>query len=261
LDAEVFPDGRYLVNCRTDRTSGIHGGVLIASSTSSHLTVFPLSLPTAFEFVCSSLFVMDTELFCLVCLYNPPADSRYRVLYSDLVSVFNLVRDEVYSFGALKGYTTVSYIYCGDFNMPSIDWGFLDSRIPYDNDILELFSDFNLEQLVEGNNHLLDLVLTDCVDRICSVIVIPQTFSDHFPIIVSLIGPCPDSVIFSVQWAQQNNLKFNIEKLELVIFKYSKPPVCSVYVGNHVVSSSDVVKDLGVLVSSNLSWVSIYNLN
>jgi hypothetical protein len=85
--------------------------------------------------------------------------------------------------------------------LPPIDWGFLDSRIPYDNDILELFSDFNLDQLVEGKKHLLDLVLTDCVDRICSVIVIPQTFSDHFPIIVSLIGPCPESVIYKTNFS------------------------------------------------------------
>jgi hypothetical protein len=144
----------------------------------NHLKFSQVLLPQTYE----HLEILCMDVFCnnfkqrYVCVYRPP--SRDVDYITQLVSCLNILCNVDYSF-----------IVCGDFNLPNIDWSqainpqllpILDSifaSFVIDNGLLQL-----IDQPTRANN-VLDLLLVNDQLAVFNVSVLPPfSTSDHTPI-------------------------------------------------------------------------------
>ena len=90
---EIFPASGYHVLMRLDRTSGAHGGVLIAVSVSLELSI--LSSFSYSDFCCSIIIDFQKAFYSFLLIYNSPQTSLFRVNSSVLVEAMFNHRDQV----------------------------------------------------------------------------------------------------------------------------------------------------------------------
>ena len=187
---------RYTI-IRAERTvnnsSSRHGGVLIEKSSEFNFTVQDLSqFPSTFSesFLWVSITIRDIE-FNICCLYNTPANSKYRIPQNELNDLFQ-------HFSNTKPHQ-LCYI-VGDLNLLNMDWESLSSPDEYKDKIAQTFSVLNWTQLIDlptvGKNTL-DVVMTNSPESVISlqnseafknqfVSTDDRYLSDHIPIMIDV---------------------------------------------------------------------------
>ena len=175
----VFPLSDYFVIARSDRTNGEHGGALIAmkSTLNSHFDIIPVHCNS--NVGCAAILSSSSYVLGIATVYNPPASSRFRLLCSEvqyfLSLVYSAYRTECSKLGCLNNY----FLLGGDFSPPDIDWRTSFSSSNYDMNLISIFQDSNLQQLIHEPTHnsgnILDILLTDRVLEI----FFDYALSDH----------------------------------------------------------------------------------
>ena len=89
---EVLISQSYSIQSRSDRKIGPHGVVLIAHRNTLSCKVEVLR--TSSDFICCCLYIFNEVTIVIITIYNPPADSKYR-LSADLFceTIPEIVRD------------------------------------------------------------------------------------------------------------------------------------------------------------------------
>ena len=113
---------------RTANNSSRHGGVLIGISSEFNFKVhdlsqFPSTISESFLWV--SIRIQDSERN-ICCLYNPPANSKYRIPQSELNDFFQHISNT-------KPHQSCYVV--GDLNLPNMDWESLSSPDEYEDKI------------------------------------------------------------------------------------------------------------------------------
>ena len=121
-----------------NNSSSRHGGVLIGISSEFNFTVhdssqFPSAISESFLWV--SLRIQDSERN-ICCLYNPPANSKYRIPQNELNDLFQHISNT-------KPHQPCYIV--GDLNLPNMDWESLSSPDEYEDKIAQTFSFFKLD--------------------------------------------------------------------------------------------------------------------
>ena len=154
-----IPGYQLETDLRTDRKdtgNGIGGGLLVYSKLGVKILINDKFDKNAFNQFCA--FTVKTESFPLhiVLAYRPPTSNT-----DNLIQLCDILRK-------LDG----NSILIGDINLPNIDWasGGADAR---GRRLLDAIDDAGLVQLVNFATHdkgnLLDLVITNCSDKVLSV--------------------------------------------------------------------------------------------
>ena len=158
---EIFPASGYHVLMRLDRTSGAHGGVLIAVRVSLELSL--LSSFSYSDFCCSIIIDFQKAFYSFLLIYNPPQTSLVRVDSSVLVEAMFNHRDEVVKYlGRKIAKDRVVTAVLGDINLPDVYWSSHTATSDYSNkfltalDDLDLLQNVDLSTIVSGN--ILDLL-------------------------------------------------------------------------------------------------------
>ena len=177
---ELLPRGYNFF--RSDRpTRG--GGVLFALV--SHYPVSLIHSQSDPDIVTVKLLFPSPILFCVVYLSpsSPVSSQSSLITYlTDLIS------------------SNLPVVIVGDFNCPDVNWDLLSSTSPLSSDLCDLVFDHGLTQLVHDPTHvkgnILDLVITNSVDRVSDIHVDSSVFSssDHFPITFSLKAILPKQI-------------------------------------------------------------------
>ena len=181
---EIFPASGYHVLMRIDRTSGAHGGVLIAVRVSLELSI--LSSFSYSDFCCSIIINFHKAFYSFLLIYNPPQTSLFRVDSSVLVEAMFNHRDEVVKcLGRKVAKDRVVTAVLGDINLPDVCWSSHTATSDYSNKFLTALDDLDLLQIVDFSTivsgNILDLL---CVSDPHRFIVFrgATAFSDHFPV-------------------------------------------------------------------------------
>ena len=114
---EVLISQSYSVQSRSDRKHGPHGGVLIAhrNTLSCKMEV----LRTNSDFICCCLYIFKEVTIVIITIYNPPADSKYRIS-ADLFckTIQEIVRDVQEYQRSIESFT---FFLNGDINFTHTD--------------------------------------------------------------------------------------------------------------------------------------------
>ena len=107
-------------DCTVNNSSSRHGGPLIGISSEFNFTVhdlsqFPSTITESFFWV--SLTIQDSQLN-ICCLYNPPANSKYRIPQNKINDFFQHISDT-------KPHQ--AFYIVGNLNLPNMDWESLSS--------------------------------------------------------------------------------------------------------------------------------------
>ena len=140
----------YNVIARKDRALGTHGGTAIITNCSCGFS----EIRTKYDFGCAVKLHLSIP-FVLICIYNPPVSSNYRVGYCSTIDFLKTV---------LSKAPDTHFIITGDFNEPNTNWDY-----SMNNDNVNPFIDFllkhNFEQHVNigtrNSGNILDLVFTN----------------------------------------------------------------------------------------------------
>ena len=171
----IFMETDYNIASYSIRETGEHGGTLIlCKSTCDYIT-----LPTNVDFI--SVILIPSSSIAVMCVYNPPTNSHYRVncdvLMNQIESIVN---------SRLQGF---KIIICGDFNMPDANWDTLTATTTDSSSVIDHILDIGLEQIVHFPTHIsgniLDLVFTNL--SYSEVSSHPVNFSDHTGVVVNFI--------------------------------------------------------------------------
>ena len=154
LNNEILPSGYTIFRC--DRNSR-GGGVMLCVDEQ-----LPCKLVSVFSDIETIVITICGNPAITICLsYNPPGASA-----ETLDALFSTIGD-VADVG--------NVIILGDFNCPDINWASLSATAPYSLKFCDLIFDKNLSQLVSSPTHvkgnILDLVITNCEDRLGRVMV------------------------------------------------------------------------------------------
>lgn len=173
-DTELLQANSPYTAFRRDRNGRKGGGVLVF--TKSNIPSYQLPNNCAHEILCVH-FSVPSRTYVLISCYRPPdSDSSFtNELHSVLLDItFKFPR--------------ASYILCGDFNFPEINWVNLTASSRQSKDFLDLALNFNLTQTVNfptrGTNTL-DLVLTSHPENIESLSPV-DGLSDHSIVLFNL---------------------------------------------------------------------------
>ena len=178
---EIFPmNFPYSVIARKDRTSGEHGGVLIATKNSFALNYSILSYDADYCIGLSIYWVAVNHIFLLI--YKPPppppASSQFRIPAKKLT-------DSIRYFNAKLINGSSSYTILGDLNLPDICWASSDGGCEYSKLFLEVIEDHSLMPLIYEPTHrsgnTLDIILTSHTE-LFTAFVNEVLYSDHFPL-------------------------------------------------------------------------------
>ena len=110
----------------------------------------------------------------------------------------------------------------GDFNLPNVNWESNATAISVDQSLLDsMTQELLLEQIIKSPTHkignILDLVFVSQPDAF-DYEVLPASFSDHYPLIISYdYSPCfvaPFSSEFSASCFNQNMLESKIDLID-----------------------------------------------
>ncbi len=143
---------------RCDTQYGIGGGLLVYVK--NGFSVLPIDKTSDFNQYCSfKILNSDNSTSILVTLLyrSPNSAVQNNELLCDMID--NLPVNE-------------PHIIVGDFNMPEIDWLSYSSPSKYQR-FLDILADKSLDQMVDFPTHIrgnmLDLVLTNCPDRVVNI--------------------------------------------------------------------------------------------
>ena len=133
-----------------------------------------------------SLITVNNEKVLILCLYNPPSNSKYRVTIDKLNSFFCFLDNDEWR--------EIKVIEVGDFNLPSVNWKTLESADLYEKQLVNLFDCQLFIPVVFfptcGKNALDQIFVYDdsivigvkCDDSVLKIF----SFSDLIPILLDL---------------------------------------------------------------------------
>ena len=141
LDGAVSDSELQLKECkfyRADRPSTkdyfTHGGSLIAVKSTLVSKQLDIVLP---ECCVACSITLDNLEIVLCTLYNPPDDSKYRYAISDFEQIFDSLPK------------IFPLIFCGNMNLPTVDWNTSCSSNDYEQRVFDLFDHHMLRQVVD----------------------------------------------------------------------------------------------------------------
>ena len=179
----------YSIQSRSDRKLGQHGGVLIAHrNTLCKMEV----LRTNSDFICCCLYFFKEVIIVIINIFNPPADSKYR-LSADLFckTIQEIVRDvQEYQ----RSFESFIFSLNGDINFTHTDWLTLSSNCSYEEVVLSEFKKLNLSS-IQSHASSLDIFLSNNIN-LCSGILEEKSFSDHKFLLAEI----------SIEYAEQGSL-------------------------------------------------------
>jgi len=142
---------------RNDTANGIGGGLLVYSKDGTKILPYDKFQNNSFNQFCTFSVVTRSEKLHIVLIYRPPSSGLI-----NLAELCKLIRD-----------ADENTIFIGDFNRPGIDWERETSKEAKAQEFLEAVVEGGLQQLVNFPTHtkgnVLDLILTDCPDKILQV--------------------------------------------------------------------------------------------
>jgi hypothetical protein len=177
---QLLPVSMKMQIHRNDRNQ-FGGGVLVAVRDSLLHYIIRLDLECypiealAILIPAQQSFVTD---LIVMCVYIPPSQISKAIKPLDAVMEF-----------LDKKYPIATKIIVGDFNMPDIDWKTMSVRVGSQRRVIhQAFMHFlienNLSQIVTEPTHvqgnILDLVLTDDMDRVQNMSIVNPGLSDHY---------------------------------------------------------------------------------
>ena len=133
-----------------------------------------------------SLITVNDEKVLILCLHNPPSNSKYRVTIDEFNSFFCFLDNDEWR--------EIKVIVIGDFNLPSVNWKTLKSADLYEKQLVDLFHCQNFIPVVFfptcGKNTLDQIFVNDdsividvkCDDSSLKIF----SLSDHIPILLDL---------------------------------------------------------------------------
>ena len=207
---EIFPFSAYTVVARADRQANQRGGSMVAVK-SAIADKFIDATPLHQDFLSAAYLCTETVAVLLLCVYNPPIGSKYRVSPEFLTHNISLA---ISSFNSDTNVSAICmrnrlFACMGDFNIP--DPNCTNGAFVYD-----FFTDRNFIQLVEEATHsagnVLDLCFTTNAD-LTEIFVSDKPFTDHFPITVRLRCYASDNTPptpKSISQSSFDNYTFNI---------------------------------------------------
>ena len=169
-----FVDTNYHIAAFSVRDVGEHGGTMILCKNS----IAFLNIQTNCDYV-SCILLPDISTL-IICVYNPPSGSRFRVSSQELVNTLKPI---------LSNHSNSSKIIGGDLNIPDIDWDCALASSDDSADTLDCLLNAGFEQVIEFATHssgnTLDLCFTDMSLKSipCKRVV---DFSDHIGVIANL---------------------------------------------------------------------------
>ena len=147
----ILLSNHYFLAPRMDRKNGTHGG----TATICKSNVYFSNVKVNVDFACCVKVSLHHRLLIL-CFYNPPQESRYRVSSKILINFLSDI---------ISRYPDHRIPVLGDFNEPGIDWDALTSKLPETRALIEFFVNNNYRQLVNEGTHksgnILDLAFTN----------------------------------------------------------------------------------------------------
>ena len=156
----------------------------------NNITSFPIDVKNLNDKLASafagSLITVNNEKVLILCLYNPPSNSKYRVTIDEFNSFFCILDNDEWR--------EIKVIVVGDFNLPSVNWKTLESTDLYEKQLVDLFDCQNFIPVVFfptcGKNILDQIFVNDdsiVIDVNCDDSLL-KTFSlsDHIPILLDL---------------------------------------------------------------------------
>ena len=188
-DSELFLQNYQLY--RSERNANLnskHGCVMVGVR--NNITSFPIDVKNLNDKLTSafagSLITVNDEKVLVLCLYNNPSNSKYRVTIDEFNSFFCFLdNDEC---------REIKVIVVGDFNLPSLNGKTLESADLYEKQLVDLFDCQNFIPVVFfptcGKNILDQIFVNDdsiVIDVNCDDSLL-KTFSlsDHIPILLDL---------------------------------------------------------------------------
>ena len=209
----------YTVVARSDRNQGKHGGILLAAH-DSFLQLFGISSLKIGDFFVSGVFSNRFFQLGLVLVYLPPRGSKYfttaSIAENCILDLYNKFKQSDAASQELK------FVVMGDFNLPNINWESITTLISVDQSLIDsMTQELLLEQIIRSPTHkrgnILDLVFVSQPDAF-DYEVLPASFSDHYPLIISYdYLPCyvaPFSSEFSASSFNQNILESKIDLID-----------------------------------------------
>ena len=114
---ELLISQSYSIQSRSEKKLGPHGGVLIEHRNTLSCKVEVLR--TNSDFICYCLYIFKEVTIVIITIYNPPADSKYR-LSADLFckTIQEIVRDVQEYQRSIEYFT---FLLNGDFNFTDTD--------------------------------------------------------------------------------------------------------------------------------------------
>ena len=167
---EILPSGYSIL--RKDHPSQ-GGRVLIA--TAFHIPSCSLYSQSDPVILTIKLYLPSPVIFCVI--YIPPSssDSSWSSMLDYLTHLFTSVDLHV--------------VVVGDFNSPDIYWPLLSASSSFFSQLCDLVFDPNLYQCVDQPTHIkgniLDLIITNSIDRISGVTIHQEPFSSSDPLPIS----------------------------------------------------------------------------
>ena len=156
----------------------------------NNITSFPIDVKNLNDKLASafagSLITVNNEKVLILCLYNPPSNSKYRVTIDEFNSFFCFLDNDEWR--------EIKVIVVGDFNLPSVNWKTLESADLYEKQLVDLFDCQNFIPVVFfpncGKNILDQIFVNDdsiVIDVNCDGSLL-KTFSlsDRIPILLDL---------------------------------------------------------------------------
>ena len=172
-----------------------HGGVILGIRSDLDYELIELTLNGAI----AAVIQLDSRLKLIICVaYNPPAESPYPWSTMEVKYLLDTLTTR-------KLELTADLIIVGDINLSDANWDTSHSNDDYEQSLLGLFVDINLEQLLRksGSSNSLDVVLMSNRNSIFSTetnlnlhkvySLDGRSCSDHLPYVIQL-----DSTIANV---------------------------------------------------------------
>ena len=149
-------------------------------------------LLTNSDFICCCLYFFKEVTIVNITIYNPPADSKYR-LSADLFckTIQENVRDVQEYQRSIESFT---FFLNSDISFTHTDWLTLSSNCSYEEVVLNEFKKLNMSSL-QSHASSLDIFLSNNIN-LCSEILEEKWFSDHKYLLAEI----------SIEYAEQKAL-------------------------------------------------------
>ena len=171
-DTELFLP-KY--NClRSERDASQHGGVLTAVRSSISHEIIPLSLPTGY--CCVATTIQSNKPLVNVNAYNPPSVSNYRWQPSIFKSILCQVK---------SSNSKLPVILTGELNLSGINWEDNSTNSDYELKCIDFFMKHNLHQLnhsITTASKTLDLCPTENPDLVISSLETDDAYLNNSPL-------------------------------------------------------------------------------